>query len=68
MAAFTTRTEKIHRLVWALALPTNMTEVSKTMAAITGQLEAEGASVWDNTVMVEADDDEMRFVVERRVP
>ena len=61
MADYTWRDETVTRRIYVLPSPTNLTEMSKVTSAITQDLKSLGISYWDNTVMVEASDEEIHL-------
>lgn len=68
MADFSTRTEIHTRKVWFLKTPTNWTEVGKVISDISQTLRDTPNLThlldFDDTVKVETDDEEIRFVVD----
>lgn len=60
MAAYTSRTVTVVTREYVLPSPTNWAEVGKVMSAIRTNLGQERAC-WDDTVTVEARDDEIVF-------
>lgn len=61
MADFTYKVETTTRAVYALPSPTNTTEVAKVLAEITQDLQRRHLTYFDDTVTVQAWDDEIRF-------
>jgi hypothetical protein len=61
MADATRRDEVTRRRIYTLHSPTNWVEVSKTLSWVKQDLEALGIKEYDDTVTVEAWDDEIRF-------
>lgn len=63
MADHTSRVETTYKLVFALPLPTNWTEVYKMSLAMRNELRDRGINPdWDDIVTVEADEDELRYI------
>lgn len=62
MAGYSTRIENTQRLVIALDLPTNGVEARKALAGMRDELASRGIDEYDDTVTVEADDEELRFI------
>lgn len=67
MADHTRHDESVTRRYYVLPSPTNVTEVSKVLSAITHDLADLGIDYFDDTVRVEAWDDEIRFSFVRSV-
>jgi hypothetical protein len=61
MSEVTRKDETTTRRIYSIPSPTNWTEVSKALAWIRQDVEASGLSEFDDTVTVEAWDDEIRF-------
>ena len=62
MADMTFRQEQTRSAVVALATPSNWVEVEKALAEIRNIVRDFGVVVFDDTVRVESDDEEIRFV------
>lgn len=62
MADYRIRIETIRRLVIALHLPTNWIEVQKAIEGMHDQLSARDIDEYDDAVIVEADEEELRFI------
>lgn len=63
MADFTRRTETAQRNIISLDLPTNITELLKAANAAHNDAAMYLDQVYDDSVIVEADDEEIRFIV-----
>ena len=63
MAAFNTRTEVTTKRIVALDLPTNWVEVEKCLIELRTYMVDHAISVWDDSVTVEADEEELRFIL-----
>jgi len=61
MATYTSFEVVERRKVYSLPSPTNGTEVSKVISAIGQELDTRGLKYYDDTIRVEAWDDEIRF-------
>lgn len=63
MAEFHTRTEITTKRIVALDLPSNWVEVEKCLVSLRHYLKDHNVTEWDDSVTVEADEDELRFVL-----
>lgn len=63
MADYTRATETAERIVYRLTLPTNATEVAKAINAAEKLIEDHRASMYDDAITVEADEEEIRFII-----
>ncbi len=66
MAEYEQHTETIERVVYQLLLPTNWAEVAKMDAAVNSELTSRCMPRTDNAVIVECDDEYLRYVIEIR--
>lgn len=64
MADYTSFVETTARKVYVLPSPTNAVEVDKVISALEHDLSSRGIKNFDDTVTVEALDDEIRFSYE----
>ncbi len=61
MADYSTHVETTHRLVISLDLPTNAVELQKAIIGMKQELDFRNLQVFDNTITVESDGDELRL-------
>lgn len=67
MAGFSSKTETAERIVFRIAVPTDIVSLSKAMASASkkaGELaEKKNNHLYDDDVIVEADEEEIRLVI-----
>jgi hypothetical protein len=59
MAVYDRREKFSRKVIFSLPSPVVHTELLKAIHVARGELEAAGVEIWDNTIMVEAHDDEV---------
>ena len=64
MADYSSHIAISKRKVFVLALPTNLTEVSKMEDALMQYLSENGITYWDDTVTVVSDGEYLRYEIE----
>ena len=63
VAAFNTRIEVTTNKIVALSLPSNWVEVEKCLIEMRSAMDALNMCIWDDSVTVEADEEELRFIL-----